>query len=203
MSQLIVCRNSEGIVLAADSKAWSIDAGGQLAEARADRLIRLGDNSAILAGGAVEGVAMCEALRNFISEEGLVDVEEIYSAALAFLSGEYDRFMRKVCENIPVDPLHQMYFVLVGRDGSGAGRIYMLWTKKRLPQLDGDEITRAYAAPRRMGLEYKLNELSRRDAPLDEIVAAVKKGMESVAGEEEVGGPFVYATVTADGLKLV
>jgi len=205
MSQLIACQNTHGIVLAADGKAVDFDLSGKIIELTVDRLVHLCQHAAILTGGAADGAEMCHALRNFLKEEKLDDIQDVYGASLPFLSTEFERFMRKRCEILPVDPIHHVYFVLGGytaKDPQRPFRLYLLWTKKKLPQLDADEISFAYTAPRIMGLEYRLNQLCKEDAPLDQILSEVKKGMEKVAKtQEEIGPPFSYAFITKEGFS--
>jgi hypothetical protein len=207
MSQLIACRNAQGIVLAADSLAVDVDAKGTMIEVKTVRLVPLTGNAAILTGGAAEGAGMCQALKRFMAEEGLSDVQDIYRTALPFLASEYEQFMRKKCQAIPVDPLHYVHFILAGvssKDSAEPHRMYLLWTKKSLPQLDGDEIGLAYTIPRRMGLEYTLGRLCRENKPLDEILHTVRKHMEALGqSQEEVGAPFTYALITREGLRQV
>jgi 20S proteasome alpha/beta subunit len=205
MSQLIVCQNVHGIVLATDGKAIDFDPTGKMIELKVDRLVQLTKQTAILTGGAADGAEMCHALRNFLQEEKLEDIQEVYGASLPFLSTEFERFMRKRCEILPVDPIHHVYYVLAGytaKDAERPFRLYLFWTKKKLPQLDGDEISFAYTAPRIMGLEYKLNQLAKENAPLDQILSEIQKGMEKVAKtQEEIGPPFTYAFITKEGFR--
>jgi len=207
MSQLIACQNANGIVLAADGKAIDFDPHGEMIDLKVERLVQISQHTAILTGGAADGVGMCHALRNFLKEEGLDDIQDIYGASLPFLSTEFERFMRKRCEILPVDPIHHVYFVLAGytaRDPERPFRLYLLWTKKKLPHLDGDEISIAYTAPRIMGLEYKLNQLCRENPPLDRILSEIKKGMEKISKtQEEIGPPFTYAFITKEGFRRV
>jgi methylmalonyl-CoA mutase cobalamin-binding subunit len=84
MSQLIACQNSNGIVLAADGKAVDFDPLGKMIELKVNRMVQLTAHTAILSGGAADGVEMCHALRSFVTEEGLDDIQEIYGAALPF-----------------------------------------------------------------------------------------------------------------------
>ncbi len=207
MSQLIACRNEQGVVLAADSLAVDFDTKGTMIAVRTERLVPLTGDAAILTGGAAEGAGMCQALKRFIADEGLRDVQDIYRAALPFLASEYEQFMRKKCQVLPVDPLHHVHFILAGvdsKDSAQPHRLYLLWTKKSLPQLDGDEIGLAYTIPRRMGLEYTLGQLCRENKPLDEILRTVRKHMEALGQhQEEVGAPFTYAVITRDGLRQV
>jgi len=207
MSQLIVCQNAHGIVLAADGKAVDFDPHGKMIDLKVDRLVQMTQHTAILTGGAADGVEMCRSLRNFLKEEGLNDIQEVYGATLPFLSTEFERFMRKRCEILPVDPVHHVYFILAGytaKDPERPFRLHLLWTKKKLPQLDGDEISLAYTAPRIIGLEYKLNQLCKENVPLDRILPEIRKSMEKLGkSQEEVGPPFSYAFITQDGFRRV
>jgi len=207
MSQIVVCQDAHGIVLAADGKAIDFDPRGEMIHLKVDRLIQLSHHSGIVTGGAAEGVQMCHALKNFLRGEGLDNIEEVYGAALPFLGTEFERFMRKHCEILPVDPIHHVYFILAGytdQDPQHPYRSYLLWTKKKLPQLDSDEIAFAYTAPRIMGLEYRLNRLCKENAALDLTLSEIKKRMERLAeNEEEIGPPFSYAFITSEGFQKV
>ena len=207
MSQLISCRNGNGVVLAADSRAVFFDPDGKMSYLEVNRMVQLSEHTAVLTGGAAEGAEMCQTLKMFIEEEGVDNVQEVYGAALPFLAGEYEKFMRKECEVMPLDPIHHVFFILGGYDDSDQQqpfRLYLLWTKKKLPQLDGDEITFSFTAPRIMGLEYKLNQLCKEDKPLDQILSEVKGGMKKMAEtQEEVAPPFSYAFITEEGFRRV
>jgi hypothetical protein len=112
--------------------------------------------------------------------------------------------MRKKCELLPVDPIHQISFVLAGRterDQAMPFRFYFLWTKKKLPRLDGDEISYAFSLPRRMGLEFQLNKMCKENASMREILKKVAEGMERLKTQEEVGSSFSFATITQEGYQ--
>ena len=149
---------------------------------------------------------MCRNLKGFISEEGIDEIDEIYNAALPFLAAEYERYMRKSCEVLPLDPIHHVYFILGGyteKDAANPYRLYLLWTKKKMPQLDGEDIATAFSVPRIMSLEIKLNALCKDDSPLDELLSVVKNGMEKQARvHEEVEGPFSYGLITREGFRM-
>ena len=207
MSQLIVCQNSGGIILATDSKAVALGLGGKIKHQEVDRMLQLSHHTAMVTGGAAEGVDMLAGLKDFLEGEGIDDVQDVFEAALPFLASEYEGFMRKHCDVNPLDPIHHVYFVLGGRterDSQRPFRLYLMWTKRKLPKLDGDEIAVAYTAPRLMGLEYTLNRLCQENKPLEEILPVVKKGMEERAKkDEEVAPPYKFAFVTADGFTRV
>ena len=204
MSQIIVAQSLQGIILAADRRAVQVNEKGEEVFLSMDRLIPLSPVGALIAAGAVEGVEMGKSLREFLRGEGLVDIQDIYGAALAYLATEHDRLMRKKCEILPIDPIHHVSFVLAGRtdrDKERPYRLYYLWTKKRLPQLDGDEISHAFCLPRRMGLEYRLNQMAKADAPLEAILAKAREGMEKLRTQGEASGSVAWAKITPAGYQ--
>jgi hypothetical protein len=204
MSQIVVAKNIHGIVLAAENRAVQLDETGREVALQVNRLLPLTSHSALVTVGAAEGVEMGHALRTFIQGEKISDVQELYGAALAFLSTEHERFMRKKCEILPVDPIHQVSFVLGGRtdkDQTMPFRLYFLWTKKKLPHLDGDEISHAFSHPRRMGLEFQLNQLCKGNAPLTKIQEKIREGMERLRGQGEVLSSIALATITQEGFQ--
>jgi hypothetical protein len=206
MSQIIVAQNVNGIVLAGENRAMQIDETGKEIQLDVNRLIPLTSHTALLLAGAAEGRDMGNALKDFLSGEKLNDVLDIYGASLAYLSTEYERFMRKKCELIPVDPIHQVSFVLAGkteRDQKMPFRLYFLWTKKKLPQLDGDEISNAFSIPKRMGLEFQLNKMCKENAPLKEILKKITEGMEQLKSKGEVTGPISFGMITKEGYQSV
>lgn len=208
MSQLIACKSRHGIVLAADSKALELDTAGNVTTMEVSRLIQLSQHTAVLAGGAVAGNNMCLALKQFVAREEILDVDEVYNAALPFLATEYERYMRKHCEVLPLDPIHHVHFVLGGyskRDEQDPYKLFLIWTKKKLPLLDGDEISSAFTVPRVIRLEYRLNRLCKEDTPPDKVLPEVRAGMEGLAAAQpdEIGGPFSYALITREGYRQI
>jgi 20S proteasome alpha/beta subunit len=206
MSQLIACKHKSGIVLAADSKAVDVDASGNVVEYSISRLTPLTDHTVILCGGAAVGESMAKALKAFVAEEKLDDVEAVFNSALPFLASEYSEAMRKACTVQPLDPVHQVHFIIAGhstRDPQNPFKTYFLWTKRKLPQLDGDEIIAAFTVPRVIRLEHRLSRLASENAESERLEALIREAMPALAEKnEEVGGPFVYAVISRQGLKM-
>jgi len=205
MSQLIAVKNANGIVVAADGKALDADTSGNISEYSINRLIQLSDRTAILTGGAGAGENMCLALKEFIAEERLRDIDAVYTAALPFLASEYQQFMRKSCEVLPFDPIHHIHFILAGYSGKNKRnpfQLYLFWTKKKLPQLDSDEISAAFSVPRLIRLEHSLNQMAHGNESLEQVYAEVRLGMERQAEiQGDVAGPMAYAVITRDGFQ--
>jgi hypothetical protein len=207
MSLLIGCKNKNGIVLAADSRALDVAPDGHVQEMSVRRLVQLNASSAIVAGGAAAGVHMAQALKGFIADEKIADVEQVYQAALPFLASEYERFMRKTCEVAPLDPVHRVQFMLGGKsesDSQNPFRLYFLWTKRNLPRLDGDEIGAAFSVPRLFRLEYRLSQLCANDAGLNQILEELGIAMRQQADiQEEIAGPFASAVIDHEGIRVL
>jgi hypothetical protein len=204
MSQIMVAQNIHGIVLASENRAIQLDEKGNEMPLQINRLLRLTSHCALLISGAAEGRDMGSALKNFLLGEKLNDVQDIYGTTLAFLATEYERFMRKKCELLPVDPVHQVSFVLAGKtekDQKMPFRLYYIWTKKKLPRLDGDEISNAFSLPRRMSLEFQLNKICKEDVPLKGILKKMTDGMEQLRSKGEVNGPFSFGMITREGYQ--
>lgn len=204
MSQIIIAQNINGIVFAGENRATQLDETGKEIQLEVSRLLPLTSHTVLLLAGAAEGRDMGNALKDFLIGEKLNDVLDIYGATLAYLSTEYERFMRKKCELLPIDPIHQISFVLAGRtdrDKTMPFRVYFLWTKKKLPQLDGDEISNAFSLPRRMGLEFQLNKMCKENTPLKEILKKMTEGMEQLKSKGEVKGPFSFGMITREGYQ--
>lgn len=203
MSQLFACKAHDSIVLASDGKAVDVDDNGNLIELGIERLHQLSQYSAVLKGGAAEGESMCVALMHFVASENLFYIDEIYQAALPFLSDEYERFMRRTCKTHPIDPIHQVNFILAGYTPHSADKplqMHLIWTKKKLPMLGSDEIGVAFSVPRVLKVEHRLHQLVNKGAGLDSVMTEVRKGLEIQAGNnEEVSEPFAYAWIAEDG----
>ena len=207
MSQCIVCQNGHGIVLAVDSEAVVFDITGKPQHRQINRMLPLTQHTVILTGGAADGADMCQRLKAFVEEEGINDVEEIYQACLPFLATAFERFMRERCEIIPLDPALPLCFILGGvtkNDVDRPFRLYLIWTKKKLPRLDGEEIGAVYTIPRVMTLEYRLNQLCKTDTSLEKMAEEVGRAMENQSkGNDDIGPPFHVGLVTGEGFTLV
>jgi hypothetical protein len=206
MPQIIVAQGNQGIILAAENRALQLNEKGEEVSFSLSRIIQLSPQCGLIGAGAPEGMEMGKSLKQFIQGEGLKDVQDLYGATLAFLSTEFERFMRKKCELLPIDPIHHVSFILAGktdRDKERPFRLYYLWTKKKLPQLDGDEISTAFSLPRRMGLEYQLNKMGKENASLEEILVKMKEGIEKLKAQGEVKASFTWARISPDGYRTL
>lgn len=206
MGQLIACAAAEGILLAADSRTEFFEASGEQHFIAVDRLIPVGSQAVLASAGAMEGHDLCRDFAAFAKDEGLTGIDALWEAAMPFFTGRYDEVMRKMCEKLPVDPLHNMYLLLAGFSAKSPdpARLFIIWNRPKPPKIEYNQVTNIFTLPRRLGLEFKLTQMLASKAPLAEIAGAAKAAMQKLAGQDEyIGPPFHYLTITAAGVKEV
>lgn len=207
MGQLIACATSEGILLASDSRTEFFAPSGEEKFITINRLIPVGSHAVLASAGAEEGHELCRDFAAFAKDEGLKDIDALKDAAMSFFTGRYDEAMRKMCEKLPVDPLHNMYLVLAGfaaGQKEHPARLFIIWNRPQPPKIEFNQVTNIFTLPRRMGLEFKLSQMVAKKAPLAEIAGAAKAAMEKLAGQDAyIGPPFHFLTITAAGVKEV
>jgi hypothetical protein len=80
--------------------------------------------------------------------------------------------------------------------------MYLLWTKRKLPLLDSDEIGICFSVPRIIKLEHGLHQLVKQGAELDRIISVVRHELERLAEiDEEISEPLSYAYITEEGFR--
>lgn len=206
MGQLIACAAPEGVLLASDSRTEYFEPSGEERFITVERLIPVGTHAVLASAGAVEGHGLCRDFAAFAKDEGLTDIDALWEAAMPFFVGRYDEVMRKICEKLPVDPLHNMYLVLAGYSAKGPdhSRLYIIWNRPKPPKIEYNQVTNIFTLPRRMGLEFKLTQMLDRKASMEEIAGAAKGAMEKLAGQDEyIGPPYSFLTITTAGVKEV
>ena len=205
MSQIIVCRSQKGIVMGADAHALEVDEKGHIHESRIQRLFQLNDHSVLMVGGGPESAAMGAALRSFLTGVPFESVEDVYTAALPFLASEYEAFMQRRCDHLPIDPIHHIYFILAGhspRNSETPFHAYLIWTKRHLPLLDGDAILSAYAVPRLIQTEVELNRMSRENRNIDEIHTLIRNRIQQGAQSSNRQAHAAFARITTGGITI-
>ena len=71
---------------------------------------------------------------------------------------------------MPIDPIHQVSFILAGKtekDQKMPFRLYYLWTKKKLPQIDGDEISQRFLLAKKDGSGVSAEQDVQRECPAE------------------------------------
>jgi hypothetical protein len=200
MGQLIAGAAADGVLLAADSRAVMFEPYGEERFITLDRLVPVTSHVVLASAGALEAHELATAFASFAKDEGLTDMDGLIEAAIPFFTSRYDEILRKMCEKVPPDPIVNMYLVLAGFSGN-AGHLFVIWDRPQPPKIEYNRVTDVFTLPRRMGLEFKLNQLIKEKAPLAKLAEAAKAGMEKLAGQDKyLGPPYQYVTITQAGM---
>ena len=205
MSQMIACRCPKGVILAAEAHDVDIDDQGRISETPLHRLFQLNALSVLMVGGGSEGAAMGAALQSFMAHERFEAIEDVYAATLPFLATEYETYMKRHCERLPIDPIHQIYFILAGHSPRNPGnpfQAHLIWTKRHLPLMDGDSILSAYAVPRLIRLEVQLNRMCLENHRLDDIFSVIQSQLQQKSQQENRPLQADYAIITSAGIQM-
>lgn len=204
MSQLIACATPEGVMLASDSRTETFATTGEEQFVQVDHFIPLTSHAVLASAGALEAQNLARQFADFVKDEGFKDIDAIIQAAVPFFSGKVDEFLRKACEKLPLNPVINMYMLLAGynpQKPDQPGRLFIIWDRVQPPKIESTEGTHIFTLPRRMGLEYKLNQLVASRAPLADMIDVAKSAMEKLASQDQyVGPPFHYLTITQAGI---
>ena len=201
MGQLIACAASDGVVVATDSRAVMFEPYGEERFITLDRVVPVSSQAVLASAGAIEAHDLCKDFASFAKDEGLKDMDALIEAAIPFFTSRYDEILRKMCEKCPPDPIINMYLVLAGYSGN-AGHLFVIWDRPKPPKIEYNRVTEVFTLPRRLGLEFKLNQLIKEKAPVAKLAEAAKAGMEKLAGQDEsIGAPFHYVSITKAGIS--
>ena len=207
MGQLIACKAPEGIVVGSDSGVIRFEPDGEERLVTQEHLFPVGSHAVVGSAGAVDATGLVKEFMAFVQEEKLGDVDALIEAVVPFFTGRYDDYMRKMCEKLPLEPILNLYVVLAGytpKTPADPWRLIIMWNRVRPPKIDVDRQVTVFTLPRRLGLEVKLNQLIAAQAPLAEVAAAAKAGMEKQATKDEyIKPPYQFFTITAAGVKAV
>lgn len=203
MGQLMACATLDGILVATDSRAEIFPTTGETEFVTVERLLPLGDRAVIASAGAVEAAELARDFAAFAKDEGITDIDGLIQAAVPFFTGKVDEFFRKCCEKLPLDPVINMYLLLAGSSDhpEKPHRLFILWDRVQPPKVEYTEGTHIFTLPRRLSLEYQLNSLVAKGAPLAEVVKVCKEAMEKLAARDQfIGPPYHFWTITAAGI---
>ncbi len=201
MGQVIACAGPEGALVVADSCAVWFEPYGEERFITLERMMPLTSHAVLASAGAIEAHDLCKDFAVFAKDEKLTEMDALIEAAIPFFTSRYDEILRKMCEKVPPDPIINMYLIMAGYSGN-AGHLFVIWDRPQPPKIEYNRVTGVFTLPRRLGLEFKLQQLIQEKAPLAKLAAAAKAGMEKLAGRDEaIGAPFHYVTITKAGIS--
>jgi 20S proteasome alpha/beta subunit len=204
MGQLIACATADGVVVATDSRATMFEPGGEERYITLNRILPVTSHAVLASAGNWQAQDICNDFVSFAKAEGITDIKDLIDAAIPFFTSRYDEVMRIMCQTVPPDPIVNMYLLLAGystKTPDHPSQLFIIWDRPKPPKIEYNQVTEVFTLPRRMGLEFRLNQLVKSKAPVDSILNLARNGMEALANQDEdIGGPFRYVTITAKGI---
>ena len=217
MTQIIACSTSEGILLAADSRATWFDETGEMRHFSLKKLLRLSSHSALLSAGAGIGVEMGFAFQHFLKGRATEAIEDIIHMAFFFFTDQFGKWLGRregqhsFFPRSPAGtseealPLSEVYLILAGYSFRDRHQPYHL----RLFSSEGEKISinalpasQIIVVPRSLSMEKRLETGRETRLPLDSLLTLSKSFLKKRSGEgEEVGPPFYFATITPSGYR--
>jgi hypothetical protein len=206
MTQALAGYNDNGLVLATDSRASRFDAQGKVEYFQVKKLLPLGSHAALLSGGAGVSVPLSQALQREIGRRrGLDHLEDMADFALDLLSQGYRRHLQR--HGPEPEGFRRLYFILAGysEDQPPPGfSIFLLGSEDNELPLRKIPTGNLVVMPRHLGMEMRLFKALNQGTPLAELLSLSKYFLEKMATvKEEVGPPFYFATITANGYREV
>lgn len=200
MGQLIACATPDGALIVTDSRAVMFEPYGEERFITLDRVVPVNSHVILASAGAIEAHDLAKDFASFAKDEKLTDMDSLIEAAIPFFSSQYNEILRKMCERLPPDPIINLYLVMAGYSAN-AGHLFVIWDRPKPPKIEYNKVTDVFTLPRRLGLEFKLNQLIKEKAPLAKLAETARAGMEKLAGQDEyIGAPYQVVTVTQTGI---
>lgn len=206
MTQALAGFNEHGLFLATDSRATRFDAEGRAQIFNVPKLIPLGPRGAILSGGAGVSVPLSQGLVRMLQRHpGPLAPEEIARFALIFLSQGYARHLEK--HGPEPEGFRRLYFILAGYDPEKPPpgyQLFLLGSEDNELPLRQIPVGNLVVMPRNLGMEMRLVKALAAGLTLDQLLELSKEFLEKQAElKEEVGPPYYYACITAEGYRAV
>jgi hypothetical protein len=206
MTQALAAFNKHGIVLATDSRATRFAPDGRPEFFSVKKLFALDGYCAILSGGAGVSTALSLALKQQLARHpGLLEPEEMVQFAIPFLSQGYGRQLTQ--HGSEPEGFRRIYFILAGFSPHlppPGFSLFLLGSEENELPLQLIPVNNVVVMPRNLGMEMRLFKSLIQGASLEEILGQSREFLDKQAAlKEEVGPPFYFATITADGYKEV
>ena len=210
MTQAIVCRNREGLVLATDSCALRELENGRVERLTERKLFALSRYAAVLAVDAQLGVDLAEELQAWLRPRNLADMTDVLAVSQDFLAEGYARYQHAARGRPPGDRtvLRHLYFIIGGYSpagvSSGPQAILLDSEAGELPFKE-TQLGSVFALPRRLVFEGRVTRQIAEGISLRRLAEISRAELQNAAerNPEAVGGPFHVAMVTAAGLEFL
>jgi hypothetical protein len=183
------------------------------------KLLRLSSHSAIVSAGAGIGVEISIAFQEFLQRQRQEDIDQIARSALPFFTEQYGAWLnrremdpllsRTGSEEIEEEALFSpgVYLILAGysfRDRARPYHIHLFASGEDGRSIKIHPTSDIIVIPRSLSMEKRLEGQCEGGSSLDHLLSICKSFLKRRSTEEEeVGPPFLFATITPIGYKEV
>lgn len=209
MTQILLHRTAQGVLLATDSRAVAFSSGSEEDSERftVQKLFHPVSHVILLTGGAGYGIWLCEQFASHIAENGLDDASTAAEAALSFLRPLSEALKKKVQLSADSPHLDRIYILVGGihRDEAGGASIVirLFGAEQASDFLHEIEVGSVLTIPRQVTLEYRLDRLAGEEASPDAVERLFEKFLRNASeADDDVGGPFHFVRIQPTGIRF-
>jgi len=205
MTQLIVYKTTEGIVLCTDSAATMFNGDKISRVFTVQKLFEITPNILLATAGAGYGIALCDLFNDYVRERGLWKYEDISTVALPFLRSEFQR-LNHYYDLSPANPdVGRIYFIIAGylpHARKQKFRFCLIASDAPDAPLEFVKVPHFVVIPRKLLVEYRLNMLP-ENVSMEEVEKLCENLLNKLAlKSEDVAPPFDFARITESGIQM-
>ncbi len=208
MTQILIHRTTEGIVLATDSRAVAFSSGGDepAEHLQVRKIFHPLPHVILVTGGAGYGIWLCEGLGEHLARHGLNDVDLAAEAALPFLKPLADALKKKHPPSIDQPHLDRVYVIVAGIHETEGGEpsvdVRLFASEQTSDPLHAIEIGRVATIPRQVTFEYRLSRLDPAEANPEAVERMFERFLRDLSEmDDDVGPPFHFVRVLPSGIR--
>lgn len=208
MTQILIHRSGEGVVLATDSRAvaFSDACDGASERFTVSKVLHPLPNVVLVAGGAGYGQWLCENFARYLVEHGLDDVVQAAEAALPLLGALLDTMKKQCPASIDLPHLDRFYVVVAGihRPGNDPPSVDVrLFASEDVTNpLHAVRVGQVVTIPRQPTLEYRLTRAGNEELGMDAVEALFERFLTNAAQvDEDIGPPFHFVRIQPVGIR--
>lgn len=204
MTQILSAVSTDGIMVATDSMATTVDEEGKEHYFAIDKLFGLSSHAFIVSGGMGISVGLSQKFKQYVKRRGFVGIEAIIASAGAYLSDQVREALKSIVAGKESQAhLDRIYFVIGGYSFQDREHPYKLalWGSEagQLP-LQRIQIGPCLAVPRTMSGEMSLLRMCKENSSFDGLFDFAEEFLRKQAKENpQIGPPFRFGKVTPVG----
>jgi hypothetical protein len=206
MTQIILYQAQQGVVLATDSRAVRFDERGTPSYFAVQKLFRLTPSTLLATAGAGYGLRLCLQFQQRVQQMRLIQVDDVMEVAVAFFQNQVALAQSGFPSSHPTAEMERLYIVLAGYGSvqpPSPLRFLVLAAEHATDPLHILTTTHFVCIPRRINIEYRLNQLAVDEVTCEEVESlCMKYLLQLVSNTDEVAPPFHFARITTGNVHL-